>query len=130
MTLKARVGVSATVVALIAVYAIAQGTKDELDKGKVTVTGMWLESPRSEGVEVIVSVGTDTKATRHLNAPFGPRVYKVPRGTRVMIRLRLLGASGAKFLGCTVAVDGVTQMETPAHGGVGPGTEAMCWAVA
>lgn len=129
MSFKTKLAVGATVLALAGTYVAFEAVKDQADKRKVAVTGLWLDSPRMDKVEVSVSVGSSTTTTAHIHAPFGPKVYKVAPGTRVLIRLRLLGASGAKFLGCIIAVDGVTQMETPAHTGVGPGTESMCWAV-
>lgn len=120
----------ATLVALIAAYGAAQAVKEEIDKGNVSVMGGWLPSPRTDKVQVSVSVGSNTTTTTHLSAPFGPKVYKVSRGTRVMIRLRLLGESGGKFLGCIVKVDGIEVMSTPNHSSVAPGTEVFCWAVA
>lgn len=130
MSVKTRgIGI-ATIALLVVVYAATRTATDESEKKRVTVTGMWLDSPRLDGVQVIVSVGSNTKTTVHLNAPFGPKSYKVPRGTRVMIRIRLLGPSGAKALACSVSVDGLEMMTTPRTIGVGPGTEVMCWATA
>lgn len=131
MKLTTKLTVLGTVLALLAVYTITQGAKDELDKGVVSVTGMWLPSPRDGMVQISVSVGSATKTTQHIYAPFGPQVHKVPRGTRVMIRLRLMGKSPARFLGCLITVDGVETMTTPPQPtGVPPNTEVMCWAVA
>lgn len=131
MSLKSKVSVGATVLALIGAYVLLEGGKEAADKRLVTVTGGWLPSPRVDRVEVSVSVGSKTTTTAHLVAPFGPRAHRVAPGTRVMIRIRLLGSTGALFLGCIIAVDGVTQMETPSQsGGVGAGAEVMCWAVA
>lgn len=131
MSFKTRLSVAATLVALSGAYVLIEGGKEAADKRTVTVTGMWLPSPRMDPVQVSVSVGPKTTTTAHVVAPFGPRSYRVAPGTRVMIRMRLLGPTGSQFLGCIIAVGGVTQMETPPQsGGVGPGTEVMCWAVA
>lgn len=129
MSIKARLSVGATIIALIAGYVLLQGTREAIDRRTVSILGLWLNSPRPEGVEVHLSIGGKTETTRLINAPFGPRVYKLPRGTRVMIRMRLLGASPAKFLGCSIKVDDIDVMFTPPHNYVGPGTESMCWAV-
>lgn len=124
-------GAVVAAIAIVAALTLLQTGKEELDKRRVTVTGMWLPSPRPDMVQVTVSVGSVTKTTRHINAPFGPQSHRVAPGTRVMIRLRLLGDLSAKFLGCIVAVDGHTEMETPPQRtSVAPGTEVMCWAVA
>lgn len=131
MSVKAKASVVATVVALAAVWLVFQDVTEQSDKpSHVIVTGSWLPSPREEMVEVTMTVGSETKITRHIVAPFGPKVYKVPRGTRVTIRMRMLGSYGGNFLGCIIKVNGVEEMSTPDHKGVGPGTEAFCWAVA
>jgi hypothetical protein len=119
--------------ALAAIVTVSQVVKDESSKRKVIVTALWLDSPREDRVEVAISVGNSTKVTAHIVAPV-TRLYKVAAGTRVQIRVRLLGKSGAKFVGCKLTVDGMHPAigvgDSGPRSNAAPGTEVTCWGVA
>jgi hypothetical protein len=125
---RTKVITTATILSLIAVYAASTKVKEEFSKAKVVLTGMWLESPRPEGVRVTYMVGGSKDSHVYLNAPT-TRSYRLERGVRVQITLTMLGKAYGKFLGCVIKVDGFEAFATPAHSSVAPGHTEICWAI-
>jgi hypothetical protein len=73
----------------------------------VIITAIWLPSPRVlDGVQVEITIGNKLVHDKAVSAaPFQKGPYKVKRGDRVEVRLRVLGQSISTFLGCSIAVD-------------------------
>ncbi len=105
-------GTIAVVAVLLVVGALASGklpTRKKMgDERLVTVTALWTPSPLPQGslVRIHVEVGGLKDDTVRETAPFS-QTYTVLKGDRVYIHAAMRNVGGKRWLGCSIAVNGV-----------------------
>ena len=126
--------VAALVVAAVGYFGSKgpTGRDRDDDQRNVGLYGTWDPSPRTDGVQVVITVAGSLKVDKtETVAPFA-RTYPAKKGDRVEIKLTFLRNPHVQdlkgFLGCSITVDGREDVHEYNQTSA-PNDPLICWTV-